>query len=44
MCTGNGSVPGSVAEALRMASASMDYLMGTWQAPLLDYRAIKPSC
>ena len=28
MCTGNDGVPGSVAEALRMASASMDYLNG----------------
>src|SRR5215472_1967758 len=26
MCTTDGSVPGSVAEALRMAHASMDYL------------------
>jgi hypothetical protein len=28
MCAGNDGVPGSVAEALRMASASMDYLNG----------------
>jgi len=28
MCTGNGPAPGSVAEALRMAHASLDYLNG----------------
>ncbi len=28
MCTGNGPAPGSVAEALRMANASLDYLNG----------------
>ncbi|HEY7262914.1 MAG TPA: hypothetical protein VH589_15685 [Trebonia sp.] len=28
MCTGNGTAPGSVAEALRMAHASLDYLNG----------------
>jgi hypothetical protein len=28
MCAGNDGMPGSVAEALRMASASMDYLNG----------------
>jgi uncharacterized protein DUF222 len=28
MCTGNDGVPGSVAEALRMANASLDYLNG----------------
>src|SRR5215472_18980030 len=28
MCTGSGTAPGSVAEALRMAHASMDYLNG----------------
>jgi hypothetical protein len=33
-----------VDDALRMMNAGLDYLMGTWQAPLLDYRAIKPSC
>jgi hypothetical protein len=33
----------SVADALRMTRAGLDYLMGMWQAPLLDYRAIEPS-
>jgi len=28
MCTGNGTAPGSVAEALRMANAGLDYLNG----------------
>src|SRR5580700_3336261 len=28
MCTGDDGLPGSVAEALRMATASMDYLNG----------------
>ncbi|MGH3216265.1 MAG: hypothetical protein ACRDL9_17020, partial [Trebonia sp.] len=28
MCTGDNGLPGSVAEALRMATASMDYLNG----------------
>ena len=29
MCTGIDGAPGSVAEALRMANASLDYLNGT---------------
>jgi hypothetical protein len=36
-------LPGSVAEALRIAHAGADYLMGIWQAPLADYRVIEPS-
>jgi HAMP domain-containing protein len=34
MCTGNGTAPGSVAEALRMAHASLDYLNGRGAADL----------
>ena len=34
MCTGSDGMPGSVAEALRMASASMDYLNGRGGADL----------
>ena len=34
MCTGSGTAPGSVAEALRMAHASMDYLNGRGAADL----------
>ena len=42
MCTDGDQLPGNAVEALRAAHAGLDYLMGIWRAPLLDYRVTEP--
>ena len=42
MCTGDDGLPGSVAEALRMATASMDYLNGPVSALTVHPDTVHP--